>query len=68
MEKIKHIVKHISIAPFAAFGMILLWAAIFGDTIVFHKNTMIEEWIVSIVLYLLAVILLKLKKKYVSRK
>jgi hypothetical protein len=68
MEKIKYIIKHISISPFAAFGMILLWAAIFGDTIVFHKSTMIEEWIVSIVLYLLAVILLKLKKKYVSRK
>ena len=59
-------VLHILISPVAAFAMILMWAATFGNTIGIEKS-MFEEWLVCIPLYILAIFLLKLKKKYVQK-
>ena len=60
-------ILHLLIAPAAGFGMILIWAAIFGNTIGAEKS-MFEEWLVRIPLYILAIFLLKLKKKYVQKR
>lgn len=60
-------ILHLLIAPAAGFGMILIWAAMFGNTIGAEKS-MFEEWLVCIPLYILAIFLLKLKKKYVQKR
>ena len=59
-------ILHLLVSPAAAFGMILVWAAIFGNTIGTEKS-MLEEWLVCIPLYILVIFLLKLKKKYVQK-
>lgn len=42
----------------------LLWAVLFGDTIVYYnKNNMFEEWVISCVLYLVSMVLYTSRKK-----
>lgn len=55
---------HIMISPFSAFFMAMLWAAMFGDTIVYWKEkSMIEEFVVCIQIYFGMVLIYKLKNK-----
>jgi hypothetical protein len=63
---VKFVLLHIAIAPFAAFGMILLWAVL-GIPVIGNKTIMLEEWFVCIGVYLLLLIGLKLKKWFTSR-
>jgi len=44
----------------------LLWAVLFGDTIVYIKEkNMVEEWVISCVLYLISMVLYTSRKKEV---
>lgn len=56
---------HILVAPFAAFGMILLWAAMFGNTFG-EANTMIEEWLVCMPVYMFLAFLKSRKKRFTN--
>jgi len=51
----------------ASFFMILLWAALFGNTIGEEKS-MFEEWLVCIPLYLILVLLIKWRKKRFTKE
>jgi hypothetical protein len=54
---------HIFASPAAAFFMILIWAAIFGDTVFFLvEDNMIEEWIICIQIYISIMLLVKFKR------
>ena len=54
--------KHIFIAPMAAFFMIMFWAALFGNTIGEEKS-MMEEWFVCMALYTVTISSHRLFKK-----
>lgn len=48
----------------AAFFMVLIWAAAFGDTlVVLEEDNMIEEWIICIQIYIFIVVLQMFRKK-----
>jgi len=54
---------HIFASPMVAFFMILIWAALFGDTVFFLiENNMIEEWIICIQIYISIMLLVKFKR------
>jgi len=54
---------HIFLSPFSAFFMAMLWAATFGDTVVFwQEKNMLEEFVICIQIYFGAVLIYKLKK------
>lgn len=64
MEKIK-LIYHIIASPFIGFGMTLIWAVLFGDSIVIIKEkNMMEEWIACILCYILfSIIFSSIRKK-----
>jgi len=64
---LEKIILHIVLAPMASFFMILLWAALFGNTIGEEKS-MFEEWLVCIPLYLILVLLIKWRKKRFTKE
>ena len=42
----------------------LLWAVLFGDTIVYwYEKNMLEEWVICVVLYLVSMVLYTSRKK-----
>jgi hypothetical protein len=64
---LEKIILHIFISPAAGFGMILLWAAMFGNTIG-EEKTMFEEWLVCMPLYLILVLCVKWRKKRFTKE
>ena len=50
--------------PFVAYFITLLWATIFGDTIVYwYKNNMLEEYVISCVLTLVFMVYYRNRRK-----
>lgn len=52
---------HITIAPFISYFMMLLWAALIGDTFG-TEDGMFTEWVICIQIYIAIVLLYNLKK------
>jgi len=50
-------------SPFVSFFIMLVWAALFGDTlVVYQENNMIEEYLIINQVYIALVLLAHLKK------
>ena len=51
-------------APIVAYFMALIWGAMFGDSVTYLiDNSMIEEWLLCMQLYILIILLKQFKKK-----
>lgn len=62
----KHIILHIILSPMAGYFMTLMWAASFGNVCdTFSENSMIEEWLISIQIYVILILIFRLKGKAV---
>lgn len=63
------LVLHIILSPMVGYFMMLVWAAAFGnvcDTL--SENTMMEEWLICVQLYIMIVLGIMLKRKISSDK
>ena len=63
------LILHIIVSPVAGYFMTLIWAASFGnvcDTLT--ENTMMEEWLICIQIYIGIVLIVTLKRKFGSDK
>ena len=63
------LILHIIVSPMAGYFMTLIWAASFGnvcDTLT--ENTMMEEWLICIQIYIGIVLIVMLKRKIGSDK
>ena len=63
------LILHIIVSPMVGYFMTLIWAASFGnvcDTLT--ENTMMEEWLISIQIYIGIVLIVMLKRKIDSDK
>lgn len=49
-------------APFLSYFMMLLWAALIGDTFGIEENNMFTEWVICVQIYVAIVLLYNLKK------
>lgn len=49
-------------APFISYFMMLLWAALIGDTFGLEEDDMFVEWVICIQIYVAMVLLYNLKK------
>lgn len=59
-----NILFHFILSPFAAYILSLFWAVMFYDTIVLiEEKSMIEEWILCTILYMLSAIVFRIKSK-----
>ena len=51
-------------APMVAYFMALIWAAMFGDSVTYLiDNSMIEEWLLCMQIYIVIILLKQFKKK-----
>lgn len=58
------LVIHIIASPMIAYFMALIWVAMFGDSVTYMiDNSMIEEWLLCMQLYILIILLKQFKKK-----
>ena len=61
---LKTLCIHLFASPFIGFFLMLLWAVLFGDTIVYwYEKNMLEEWVICVVLYLVSMVLYTSRKK-----
>ena len=58
------LVIQIFAAPMVAYFMALVWAAMFGDSVTYLiDNSMIEEWLLCMQIYIVIILLKQVKKK-----
>jgi hypothetical protein len=48
--------------PFLSYFMMLLWAALIGDTFDVEEDSMLTEWVICMQIYVAMVLLYNLKK------
>lgn len=66
LVNVKLILLHITLMPFIAYFMTLLWAALFGDTFDIEKNNMFTEWLLCMQIYVIILMIRKLKTRRVK--
>jgi len=53
---------HVTMTPFLSYFMMLLWAALIGDTFDIEEDSMFTEWVICMQIYVAMVLLYNLKK------
>ena len=66
LVNVKLIFLHITLMPFIAYFMTLIWASGFGDTFYIEKNNMFTEWLICMQIYVILLLIRKLKPRRVK--